>query len=350
MPLKSQNNAVFVLVSALVLLLAIITGVSLLWSGSDDRASAARKVDRDGQSIEPNWRSTETAGHSRRPATDPASSQPVEEAGPLLIDCMLLDDPEERKVCLRRFLEAWGPEAPQMIGAYICAGIEDRAPGGIAAVLAECIRYWQHDRLLDALDSVQQACPSWSTGDYIKNAVLELLRTDPWIADALRSEISPESLYQSNRTEMAVVLAAELALASGDASIRPILVDGATGALGGTVTQIDLSSLVVVRLLEQPADSLDLVADIVSSPHLPKGVGPIGMGSSLIHILTTREVLSDAEESTVIASIVSVLDHPILGKSAALHIIDQLQDPPWPISKETWANVLAHAEMIKELH
>lgn len=283
------------------------------------------------------------------PATGSGSPSAVQ-ADPSLVPCFEIDNQGERAICVADFLREAGELGPSLVGAEICDAL--RAGGDlrhVSSTLATCVREWSTRELFECLDRVQDACPRFETGDFIKFAMLEILATDPDVFRALRAEVIAESLYDADRTEMAVVLAAEIGLAVGDEEIRDLLVSGATGALGGTATQVDLSALVVVRLIDDPIGTMNLVDAVVQSPDLPPEVSGSSMGSSMIHILTLPSVRENHTEDELLAAIVSVLDHPLLGRSAAVHIQEQLQTPPPPISAAAWQQVLGHAEVIKRL-
>jgi len=199
------------------------------------------------------------------------------------------------------------------------------------------------------LDAVQKVCPSSATGDLIKQAVLQTLRDDPVLFEALASQVSVDSLYSVERTDMGVVLAAEIGLVTNHLAIGEMLVSGAAGVFGGTAEQIDMSALCVLRLLEDGDAVGRMVESILSSNELPASVGDRDMGGSLMHILSLDVAIEGRTEIQIVDLITSLLDHPVLGNDAARYFLRYQSDfsgPRYLLKQSTFENVLQHAQVI----
>ncbi len=278
-------------------------------------------------------------------AVDTVAIEPVRRD---LSECFAIDDPANRAICVREFLATEGDRVAERIGQLACAA--SAKPGGArhaSSIIATCMHEWAHANMVEKLDQIQAACPGFMTNDLIKSGMLELQQTHPESLQALREELLAGTFYSQELTGMGVVLAAEVGLALGDMELAHLLASGATGELGGTAKQVDMSALVVVRLLEDPGAILELIDSVVASPSLPGARDTMCMGSSLIHILLVRRVVESQSSEAVVATAVAVLDSWYLGPCAAAHILDQQQSAPRGISQAAWDPVVSRARSVR---
>ena len=261
--------------------------------------------------------------------------------------CMDIADDALRTECVVDFIRREGESAAHAIGAKLCAAVNGES---VPSVLATCIGEWTSTDILGELEKVHSHCEGFGIRDQIKAAIFQLQASSPETFLALRSELIAESLYSDDRSEMAIVLAGAIGSATQDLDIREVLLHGAAGELGGTPRQITVSAVAVVGMLSEPDDVLAMIDSVIGSTSLPTSVGHGGgLGSALINILSIPMIQETQSEERIVNMLMAIMDHPIVGRTAATHIIHLQQEPLGHVSEETWANVLAHAKLIKIL-
>ncbi len=264
--------------------------------------------------------------------------------------CLTIADDATRRVCVEECLARIPADMlAHELGSAICRTLSVSPPKSSAVELLVLVMpRWRNRSILGELDSVFGACPMFQVGDFITIAVKKLRDLEPELFELILSEIVSTGIYADDRTTLPVILSAEMGLVTGSEPIRDMLMSGAQGLLGGSSSQIDLSSLVVVRFLTDAASRVDFVRSIIDSPMLPGEVAYVGMGSSLMHIVTEQGTVTSIKGEDLLGTVLALIDHPILGVSAAAHIKGQLSLKPLgcDLDDATWQQVYEHALVV----
>jgi hypothetical protein len=267
-----------------------------------------------------------------------------------MFDCLHTADPELLRECLLDALQP-GEQGAKDVGLALCKsiGAGDRGVNAQALLLA-CINSWRYEPILPKLDLVRGVCPGWRIDELIVATLMTLAESDQLIFSAIVEELTPDALYDPSKTSLGITLAARLSGIADREGMTELLLEGATGAHGGTAAQVDMSILEVSTMLKSKSEELGLIRAVLDSSSLPKGAFREGLGSSLVHILLRDKPSLDAPYQSnsipTVSMLVDILNHETLGASASMHVLQNVKDVPVWLDEPTWHQLQEQARAV----
>ena len=263
----------------------------------------------------------------------------------MLLTCDAQASPADQLTCLREFLQRAGGDADRVLAELVCGSRLTNSP----ALIASYVSLNQSGDMFDCLEAVYSFCPSFIASDQMEGAVHVLLERRPDLLVGMEDSLSPSRVFDPENSELYAKLIAELMLDVESDWAKSILVEGAAGAYGGSPLQIDTSLLSVVRALGEE-ETVALCSQVLWSDQLPSGVQDVAMGSSLVSVLTMESILGSTFAPEALSLLDLLLDHPLLGPSAAAHVVGQLMEPPPEAAEFDWKFIRAHAQAVLDAY
>jgi len=277
---------------------------------------------------------------SRRPRQDDASVGPEDPAAaPTWAACRGASD-EELRACLDERLPA--RVDPLDAAAVVCSQEPDWAAH--AVLLEALLERVPSADALDWLDRFQQSCPRFRESPLYERVLSRMSTSDPAWVEGLRSTLRPETLFDEERDQVALQLAAFFARQPSGAELRGWLEAGSRGELRGTPEQMQCAAGISASL-QAPGEELFLyLSGAMRSPRLSEESGVGDMFAS--GLLDPRSRVG-GDCAPNLRLVRELLDDARFQASAAALILGSYQDePPEGCDSAGWSEIRERAREI----